>query len=204
VAVGASDTAGVGADDPVRQSWPAVLHRRTLDGAEYVNLGVSGSTVAQAVRDQLPAAVAAEPDVATVWLAVNDVLSLVPVATYERQLATLVSELRRGGRTTVLVGNVPALERLPAVRACLAGASSDAAAGGPQCRLPVVLTVADVRRVVAGYNAAVARVAAASGAVLVDLSQEQDVAGLTSSDGFHPSTAGHRRIAREFAARLTG
>jgi lysophospholipase L1-like esterase len=65
-----------------------------------------------------------------------------------------------------------------------------------------VLTVEDVRRVVAAYNAVIARVAAASGAVLVDLSGERDVAGLTSGDGFHPSTAGHRRIAQEFAARL--
>ena len=45
VAVGASETAGVGADHPRTQAWPRVLHDRALPGTRLVNLGVSGATV---------------------------------------------------------------------------------------------------------------------------------------------------------------
>src|SRR5438105_15248802 len=43
VAIGASDTVGVGASDPRTGSWPARVASRLPVGAEYVNLGVSGS-----------------------------------------------------------------------------------------------------------------------------------------------------------------
>jgi lysophospholipase L1-like esterase len=57
---------------------------------------------------------------------------------------------------------------------------------------------------VADFNAAVARVVRREDAVPVDLSGERDLAGLTGADGFHPSTAGHREVARTFAAALSG
>jgi lysophospholipase L1-like esterase len=198
VAVGASETAGVGADHPSREAWPSVLHDRALPRATYVNVGVSGSTVGQALATQLPQALAAEPDVATVWLAVNDITHLVPVEAYEQQLRTLVHELRRGGRTTVLVGNVPAVQDLPAYRACL----PDAEPSAVTCRLPVVPPEEQVAATVTEFNAAVDRVAAAEGAHVVDLSQRRDLTRLTADDGFHPSTEGHRRIATAFARAL--
>ena len=61
------------------------------------------------------------------------------------------------------------------------------------------------------YNAAIARVASASGAVLVDLHaagllarQNGTEASLVSSDGFHPSDAGHALVAQTFAAAYAG
>jgi len=200
VAVGASETVGIGADNPQRDAWPVVLHRTALKKAQFVNLGISGSTVGQAINEQLPAALAAEPDVATVWLAVNDLTHLVPVQAYEAQLTSLVHQLRRDGRTQVLVGNMPAVERLPAFRACLPDAPADAM----PCRLPVVPEVAEIRAVVTTYNAAIARVARAEGATLVDLSKGRDLTELTGTDGFHPSTAGHRLVAAHFARALKG
>jgi acyl-CoA thioesterase I len=200
VAVGASETVGIGADNPKRDAWPVVLHRTALKKAQLVNLGVSGSTVGQAINEQLPAALAAEPDVATVWLAVNDLTHLVPVQAYEQQLTSLVHQLRRDGRTQVLVGNMPAVERLPAFRACLPDAPADAM----PCQLPVVPGVAEIQAVVTTYNAAIARVAKAEGATLVDLSKGRDLTKLTGTDGFHPSTAGHRLVAAQFARALKG
>ena len=198
VAVGASETVGVGADDPVRQAWPRVLHDSALPAATYVNVGVSGGTVAGALTSQLPAALAAEPDVVTVWLAVNDLVAAVPVRAYERRLGRLVHRLRGGGSTEVLVGNVPDLWRLPAYRACQPGSQET----GEPCLLPVVPSEREVRDQVRRFNAAVRRVVAAEGARLVDLSRVDDLSGLTSADGFHPSTAGHRRLAAAFAAEL--
>ena len=194
VAVGASETLGVGADDPATQAWPRVLQDRALPGSRLVNVGVSGATVAGALTAQVPAAVAADPDVVTVWLAVNDAITQVPVTAYERRLARLVATLRRGG-AEVLVGNVPRLWRLPAYRACLPRSQVTS----PPCVLPFVPTEAAVRATVRAYNAAIERVVAAQGARLVDLSGEVAAGRLVAADGFHPSTAGHARIAAAFA-----
>ena len=134
VAVGASETVGVGADHPRTEAWPRVLHDSTLSSSTFVNLGVSGATVGEALAVQLPVALAAQPDVVTVWLAVNDLTHLVPVSAYEQQLRTLVHQLRRDGRTTVLVGNMPPVDRMPAYLACLPGA----VATDVRCQLPIV------------------------------------------------------------------
>ena len=63
---------------------------------------------------------------------------------------------------------------------------------------------AEERRTVARFNAAVARVVRREQAVLVDLSGDRALVGLTSADGFHPSTLGHQELARTFAAELPG
>lgn len=199
VAVGASETVGVGADRPAAEAWPRVLHDTALREARYVNVGVSGSTVSEALSEQLPQALAADPDVVTVWLAVNDITHLVPVEAYEQQLRTLVHALRQDGRTEVLVANVPPVQDLPAYRACLPGA-----AHAEDCPLPVVPSEAQVVAVVDDFNAAVDRVVRAEGAVLVDVSGSRDLTRLTSTDGFHPSTRGHRLVARSFAHALEG
>src|SRR4026207_1709292 len=54
VAIGASDTVGVGAGAPETESWPAVLWRRLPPGSKLVNLGISGSLVRQARTQQVP------------------------------------------------------------------------------------------------------------------------------------------------------
>lgn len=198
VAVGASETVGIGAADPASEAWPQVLHDSALSTSTLVNVGVSGATVRDALNTQLPQAVAAEPDVVTVWLAVNDLIGLAPVRDYETQLQRLVAALREGGEAQVLVGNVPDLWRLPAYRACLPG--SDVAELA--CLLPSVPSVADVRAIVEEFNAAIERVVDAEGAELVDLSGRGELTGLTAADGFHPSTAGHREVAEAFERAL--
>src|SRR6266545_1206838 len=72
VAIGASDTVGVGSADPRTGAWPARVAARLPAGTDYVNLGVSGSLAAQAAREQVPAAVRLRPQLVTIWLAVND------------------------------------------------------------------------------------------------------------------------------------
>jgi lysophospholipase L1-like esterase len=198
VAVGASETVGVGTRNPARQAWPRVLHDRALPDSTLVNVGVSGATVRGALRSQVPRAVAAGPDIVTVWLAVNDLVGLVPVEVYERQLGRLVHRLGRDGRTEVLVGNVPDLWELPAYRACVPGSGVT----DVPCVLPMVPSEAEVRARVAEFNAAIKRVVRAEGAELVDLSREDGLAELTSSDGFHPNARGHRAVARAFARAL--
>jgi lysophospholipase L1-like esterase len=211
VAVGASESVGVGASDPLRNAWPQVFYRSALPrSAVFVNMAVSGSTVAEALAGQVPNAVAQSPDVVTVWLNVNDLIRGVTAASYEADLTRLLTALRRGGSTKVLVANTPPLDDLPAYRACLPGATPAAS----QAPCPVsgalagaVPAPATLNAVVDAYNAAIARVAAATGAVLVDLHgagltarQSGTEASLVSSDGFHPSDAGHALVAKAFAA----
>jgi acyl-CoA thioesterase-1 len=204
VAIGASDSAGVGADRPLDQAWPEVLRRDHLpDDTVLTNLAVPGATVAGAISHQLPQALALRPTLATVWLNANDIVAGVPPATYEDQLRRLVRALRRDGATKVLVANTPPLERLPAYRACRSGAAN------PFCRQAVLVPPALLEGVVKTYNDAIGRVASAEGAVLVDLhaaAMEVLAQGrwpqLVSGDGFHPSTAGHREVAEAFARAL--
>lgn len=210
VAVGASESVGYGASDPRNDAWPVVFARAALPpGTAFVNLGIPGATVARALQDELPRASALEPapTLATVWLNVNDLIALVPPAAYEADLARLVGSLRRGGATRVLVANTPPLDRLPVYLAC----RPNPPPGSPPCRYPVLSLVPPSLLVarVAEYNAAIARVAAGSGAELVDLHAaalgaraEGREPAYYGPDGFHPSTAGHRAVAEAFAAVL--
>jgi acyl-CoA thioesterase-1 len=204
VAVGASETVGVGADRPALEAWPEVLRRQVLrPDMGYVNVGVSGTTVAQAVQSQLPRALAARPALATVWLNVNDIVRLVLVRRYEQDLRTIVRALRDLG-AEVLVANTPPVEDFPVVQACLPNPPP-----GLRCPLPIRLPGPEpLIQFVEQYDAAVARVADDEGAVLVDLHSAavtRRSGGLRSffaRDGFHPSTTGHEAIAEIFGSTL--
>src|SRR5947208_9135743 len=68
VALGASDSVGVGAANPAQESWVAQFHRRLPPGTRLVNLGVSGFKLRQALDQTLPVALDAKPDLVTIWL----------------------------------------------------------------------------------------------------------------------------------------
>lgn len=198
VAVGASETTGQGSDQPLRDGWPRVLHRIALPaGAVFVNMGIPGATVAQAINEEMNQALTVKPNLVTVWLNVNDIIRGVAPADFEAQLDTLVKTLRRGGSVRVLVANTPPLDTLPAYQSgrLIPGA------GAP--------TPEELRQTVDAYNAATARVVQQEGALLVDLHAVGVAAhaagtdaALVSRDGFHPSTAGHAAVANAFAEVL--
>jgi acyl-CoA thioesterase I len=186
VAIGASDTVGVGAGDPTKGSWPARIAALLPTGTAYVNLGVSGSLAAQAQREQLPGAIAQRPTVVTLWLAVNDLNATVEPASYQDALGAIVNGLVQGTSATVFVGNVPDLRGVP------------------------VYASVDKTRLLAGitaYNDAIARIAAGSATrvFVVDLftgSSDLVSTATVSADGFHPSDAGYQLIADRFATAM--
>ncbi|MDQ3978932.1 MAG: SGNH/GDSL hydrolase family protein [Actinomycetota bacterium] len=207
VAVGASETTGIGAEVPLRDAWPRVLFRSAMpENTIFVNMGIPGATVAQALRDELPRALEQKPTIATVWLNVNDILAGVPPAQFERELGMLVNGLRRGGATRVLVANTPPLDRLPAYLACRPSPPPSA----PPCRYDEGLPPPEVvDQLVDEYNAATVRVVDREGAHLVDLhavGMAARAAGieqaLISNDGFHPNSGGYQRVATAFAEVL--
>lgn len=212
VAVGASETVGSGADKPPSEAWPRVLADRLGEDDRQVSFTSVGFGGARTV-DVLPSsamkkAEELQPNLVTVWLNVNDLISQLrgigTTATYEQQLGEIVRRLRRGGAATVLVANTPALDRLPAYLDCLNP-------NGTRCLLPAHLRVfvpgpEALNAVVDQYNQVITRVVQREGAVLVDLhaaslkarAEGRDPA-LVSEDGFHPSTAGHAAVAATFA-----
>jgi lysophospholipase L1-like esterase len=183
VAIGASDSVGVGASDANARSWPALLAARLPSGTVYTNLGVSGSTVSEAMAQQLPKAKAADPDVVTVWLAFNDLAHAIPPASYRADLGRLLDALLQT-RARIFVANLPDLSGVPAT------ANFDRS-----------LLLAAVN----AYNAQIAGAASerAPRVVLVDLfTGSADVIAhelVVSSDGLHPNDLGYQRIADRFA-----
>lgn len=188
VAIGASDTVGVGASDPRNGSWPARVATRLPAGTEYLNLGVSGSVASQAAREQVPAAIGAQPQLVTIWLAVNDLNANLSAADYGTALRSVVAPLVSGTTARIFVGDVPDLRSVPAY------AGTDMAA---------LLT-----RITA-YNVAVTALAATfpGRVTVVDLftGSAPLVSTITvSADGFHPSDAGYALIADRFATAMAG
>lgn len=182
VAIGASDTVGVGATDPVRGSWPARIASRLPAGSTYMNLGVSGSLAIQAQRDQLPGGLAQRPTLVTVWLAVNDLNAGIAPASYRESLAAIVDPLVARTEATIFVGNVPDMRPVPAY------------AGVDKLMLAAQI---------AAYNEVIGAVAAKdpTRVVVVDLntgSAELVSNATVARDGFHPSDAGYQLIADRF------
>ncbi len=180
VAIGASDAVGVGTADPETQGWVPQFGASLGPDTRVVNLGVSGSTLAQALREQAGPAVDAHPDVVTVWLAVNDLNARVPLESYQADLDTLLGDLEPTG-ARVLVGNVPDLSFLASYH----GVDPDT-------------LHAEIQR----WNQAIEQVAARHGAQVVDLyARWQEVSQhpeYISADGFHPSAEGYARLAQVF------
>ncbi|MEW6155303.1 MAG: SGNH/GDSL hydrolase family protein [Actinomycetota bacterium] len=208
VAVGASETTGAGTEVPLREAWPQVLFRTAMSPATvFVNMGLPGATVARALAVVVPTAASQQPDIATVWLNVNDVVAGVEAADFERDLGRVVSALRRNGATRVLVANTPPIDHLPSYLAC----RPDPPPAAPPCRAAAgeMPPPEVVNQVVADCNAATARVAQREGAELVDLhtvglrAREAGIAdALVSADGFHPNAGGHQAVANAFAEVL--
>ena len=202
-AVGASETIGVGTDDPLREAWPRVLWRTTMPGAVYLNMGIGGATTSDALVYQVPTTVAFQPDIVTVWLNVNDLIARVPVRVYARELDTLLGRLRGAG-AAVFVANTPRLDALPAYLACRPAPP----AGGPPCVVGRTLPPpARIRAAVLAYNRAIEHIAEEQGATMVDLHALGNTPVLhpafVSSDGFHPSAEGAAVIAQAFADAMS-
>jgi lysophospholipase L1-like esterase len=183
VAIGASDTVGVGATDPTTGSWPARVAALLPPGSAFVNLGVSGSVALQAKDAQLPGAIAQKPTVVSIWLAVNDMNATIEPASYRDALEAIVTGLVSKTDAKIFVGNVPDVRGVPAYK--------------------------DVDKnllfqQITAYNAVIAAIAQSSpGRVFaVDLftGSAPLVSTITvSGDGFHPSDEGYRIIAERFA-----
>jgi hypothetical protein len=122
VTLGTDETEGRGLGFPesLREAWPQVVFRTTLpQRTVFVNLADGGTTVAEAVDRQLPAAQELEPTLATVWLTSTDADAGTAPDAYEADLEQLVRGLQQRGRTRVLVATSTAEDPAPSLDAAV-------------------------------------------------------------------------------------
>jgi lysophospholipase L1-like esterase len=180
------DSVGVGLGDPIPdKGWRgfAPLLAEALAPAKLVNLSVNGARLGSVRRDQLPAAVAARPDVAIVLAGMNDTMrSDFDPARLHADLDRIITGLTETGALVVTIryhdhGRV---FRLP----------------GPLRR---VLTER-----IAELNALFDVVARRHDTRIVDLGELPGIYHKTawSIDRLHPSELGHRILANALATRL--
>ncbi len=202
VALGNGETAGNGVKNRIRDAWPQLLYRSAFPRATvFANFGQTNITVEAALTSQLRPALALDPTVATVNLTEDTFLTR-DVTAFEPRFNTLIHRLRRGGKTAVIIGNIPPGDREPGILAC----SPNPPADSKPCQFDSTFDpqAEDARD--GSFNAAIARVAAANGATLVDLHAaflaarargEEDA--FWAGNDFSPNEAGHAFIARQFA-----
>lgn len=188
VAIGASDTFGVGTEDPYDENWATDL--ANLLGPSHIhliNLGIPGITAHDALTLELPIALDAHPDLITIWLGVNDIAANVPASSYAKDLTTLLARLRANSpHAQIAIANIPDLTLLPFF------AQDD----------PAALT-----QQIQAYNAAIASAAQRYGVILVDLTQQNynlraHPEYISSFDGLHPTDIGYQQLAKVFYSAL--
>ncbi|HEY0752642.1 MAG TPA: SGNH/GDSL hydrolase family protein [Ktedonobacteraceae bacterium] len=182
VAIGASDTFGTGSSDPYTRNWPTDLVQLLKGDLHLINLGIPGITLHDALTSELPVALDAHPALVTIWLAVNDLATSVPVSSYKDDLNTLLSRLDSAApHARIAVGNVPDLSSVPYFHG---------------------KNLVGLNKQIAIYNVAIASVVASHHAILVDLSEQgynlQTHPEYISDDGLHPSDTGYFQLAQLF------
>ena len=117
VALCASDGVGIGTSQPSKDGWVPKF-ASLINAQQTVNLGRSGSTLADALRQQLPRALEQNAHVITIWLAVNDfnqqIFNPSILTSYKSNLNDMLSQLRSKSSkdTRILVGNIPDLAQV--------------------------------------------------------------------------------------------
>ncbi len=184
VALGDSFTAGLSADE---RTWPELIERSAGERLRLHNLARAGATVAEVRAEQLPAAIAAGPDLVTVICGGNDVIrsvrpSLEPLAA---ELGELLGAPARGAAA----GRDPDRD-LPADRRRVRAAAADPGADRARHGRPQRDRPRERRR--------------AHGIECVELAEHPGRihGGNYADDGIHPSASGHEEAARTLGPAL--
>ena len=180
VAIGASDTFGIGANDPYHENWASDLAQKLGKDYHLINLGIPSITVHDALNEELPVALDAHPGLVTIWLAVNDLADGVTVSSYSHDLNVLIRRLKANSpHVRIAIANVPDLMLLPYFSSY-----------NPQL----------LRQLVQSYNTAIASIARDNQVILVDLSgfDLKHFPEYISNDGLHPSTIGYFQLSELF------
>lgn len=182
VAMGASDAVGVGAF-PLTNGYVYKINEGLQQRARDVvlhNLGVSGKRISYIESSELPAALAFQPDIITIWAGPNDIIHGTDVSNFESSLYNILYQLQTQTTALVVIANVPDLTVLPRF---LIEPDSD-------------VTVVRIN----AFNRVIFQQATLFSVPVVDLYSGGYASDweYVSLDGFHPSNQGHAKIAELF------
>ncbi len=186
VAIGASDTFGIGTSDPYMENWPTDLADKLNQRVHLINLGIPGITLHDALSLELPVALDSRPELVTIWLGVNDIVNKVPVNSYSRDLDLMLTRLKSYAPSAqILIANIPDLRLLPYF------------ASYNQQKLNTIIEE---------YNATIAHEVQQHHVILVNLSLQnynlREHPEYISNDGLHPTDLGYAQIADLFYKTL--
>jgi len=105
--------------EPLDAAWPRRIARYLSDRyrVEVISIAVGGSKTHDVLTDQVPAAIAAEPDIAFVSVGANDALRATPLIQFESEYRQILAQLTRHvpGVAVSGVGDLGSIPRLPAL-----------------------------------------------------------------------------------------
>jgi lysophospholipase L1-like esterase len=186
VALGDSYTIGTGLEDE-SQNFPSFLARRLTEetgvDVALVNLGVNGYTTTDLIREELPVARTARPELVTILIGANDVVQKSSQVAYRTRLAEIYDALvgLELPPTRVLAVSTPDFSVLPGA----------APFGTPN----------DLRQRIDVFNRIAESEATARGLHYADISaitrQGNRSRDWLAADGLHPGPRQHRAIANQ-------
>jgi lysophospholipase L1-like esterase len=182
LAVGASDVIGVGAM-PLTEGYVYLINQdlqQRIPGTFLITLGVPGGRI-DSLSDQVRLAkhFRGEADMATVWIGANELVHGDNPSRFQSDLRQLLRRLQSSVSTIIVIANLPDLTQLSAFHAT----------PNPAVTLERVKAFNRAIEVEAPYvNASIVNV--------FDESSSDDFA--FDADGFHPTKAGHGRMANLF------
>lgn len=186
VAIGASDAVGIGAS-PLTNGY--VFKIRDSLEEENLNIELRNLGILAAELDEIKVAVelllsgigsglVGNPDLITIWVGANDIVSGVTPAEFESNLESILVQLTAETSAFIVIANVPDLTQLPSF---IENPSDN---------------VTPER--INAFNSIIESLALEFDLPLVDLFAEPIDDMFVSQDGFHPSNEGHQRIADLF------
>jgi lysophospholipase L1-like esterase len=186
VAIGASDTFGIGTSDPYMENWPTDLANKLNQRVHLINLGIPEITLHDALSLELPVALDSRPELVTIWLGVNDIADKVPVSSYSHDLDLMLTRIESHAPSAhILIANIPDLTLLPYFAS---------------------YNEQGLNNIINAYNATIAREAQLHHVILVNLSQQnynlREHPEYISNDGLHPTDLGYSQIAELFYKTL--
>lgn len=175
VALGDSTGAGVGAREG---GYVARLFRRIEErrpGSKLSNLCVSGATTADLVRGQLDRGVAANADLVTVGIGINDIGHGLTLEEFSKNYEQILSTLKEKTHAEIVVTNLPDISSAP--------------------RIPGPLR-SEYQRQIVEFSQRLEEIAKRHGVTVFDVHSitKQELPShpeYFSNDGFHPSDKGY-------------
>ncbi|HKY43539.1 MAG TPA: SGNH/GDSL hydrolase family protein [Pyrinomonadaceae bacterium] len=180
VALGDSTGAGIGAREG---GYVARLFKRIEEqrpGSKLNNFCVSGADTGDVLRAQLDRGVAANPDLVTVGIGINDIGHGMTLDQFSKNYEQILSTLKEKTRARIVVANIPDISSAP--------------------RIPGPVR-SQYQRQIIQFSRRLGEIAARHGVTVFDIYTitTQELAShpeYFSSDGFHPSDAGYEMWAQ--------